>query len=204
MIQNTRAMQLIRRPAKVWHQIAETKEESFLVVVKHILPWLLVPVTFTVLGYGLIGKSYALESIHIYEKGWGLGLQYALIYLLSTLSALVAVSAVMSYLSPVFKAQPNFHGTLILMAYSWTPLFLASAITILPQWAGVQMIAIPFSLFLIRAGAHQLTGIRPASLSVYALTAATLAVTIFFILYFLLFEPLVLYIAGNQSQWTVA
>jgi len=204
MIQETRVFQLIRQPATVWRQIADAGEAPVVAIYRHILPWLLVPLIFTVAGYGLIGKSHTGEFIRLYEKGWGIGLQYSMIYLLSAVSTLVAVSAIMSYLSPVFKARRNFQGALLLMAYSWTPLFLASLVSIWPQWAWLQMIAIPYSAYLIRAGAHLMTGIRPASLSVYALTAVVIAVSIFFILYFLLFHPLLFSISGSQLQWSVA
>ncbi len=182
---------LLSQPEKEWQLISEKKQGVKALFIGYLMPLLLIPVAAIILGWGLVGETYSGELGFLYTKGWDIGIQNALIYVLRVLATLFLSAVIMGHIMPVFKVEIDFINTLRLLTYAWTPIFLTGIFLINPKWAWVQLPGVIYALVLLHYGAQPMTKVATPARTSFVVATSFVVVTVYAIAH-LVFSSVVL------------
>jgi len=159
-------------PGKVLRSIASQRAGIRLLLRKVLLPLLLIPATTALLGWALVGRSTSGEFFTLVEKGWGIGMEYGLVYYIAMLSTMLLSTLVLAKAAPAFRGAEDRDATFRLLVYAWVPAMLSGVFLIIPGLYWMQLPFVLYAFMLIRLGAGPVVNIPAASRTVYAITAA--------------------------------
>jgi len=126
----TRAINIMFSPKKEWRAIELETPNTTSILLGYVLPLALIPAIFIVLGYGLIGIKVPYWGSY---KSWQLGLSGGIVSFISTIVSVYLTSFIVDLLAPSFKVQKNFGKAMQLVAYSFTPMWVAGIFNIFPS-----------------------------------------------------------------------
>jgi hypothetical protein len=104
------------------------------------------------IGYGLIGFNFGL--FHYATTSWGI--YYALRVLVAAIVGVFVSALVIDTLAPSFGSEKNMGRSVQLVAYSYTPFWVASLLAIYPPLAIVALVAGIYGLYLLYIGMPKL------------------------------------------------
>ena len=126
-------------PKKEWDVIAAEEGSVSSVLTTYVLPLSLIGAAATLIGWGLIGKSYSFGFLGNYTvKGWDIGIKYAIISLVSVTVGYFITSFVVDALAPSFGSEKNLNKSAQFVGYSYTPSLIGAVLSIFPSvaWLG--------------------------------------------------------------------
>lgn len=139
-----RAKNIILTPKTEWPVIAGETPNVGQIITTYVLPLALIPAIGQILGYGLIGMGPMTTFT------WGIAMGF-----IGFIGAIVGVyvsAFVVDFLAPNFGSQKNFGRAIQLMAYSYTPAWVAGILYIIPFLGFLVLIASLYGLYLIYLG----------------------------------------------------
>lgn len=134
-----RVKNILVTPKKEWDVIAAEEGSVSSVLTTYVLPLSLIGAAATLIGWGLIGKSFSLGFLGNYTvKGWDIGIKYALISLVSVLASYLITTFVVDALAPSFGSEKNLNKSAQFVGYSYTPSLIGAVLGIFPSvaWLG--------------------------------------------------------------------
>lgn len=143
-----RAKDILVTPKTVWHTIAEENQNQLVILTTYLIPLALIPALASFIGYGLIGHN--VMGIHIGSVGFGL--RQAILSFISSLGGVYLSAWVISLLSPKFEQAKDFNRAFQLVSYSYTPIFVAGILLIIPSLSIVATLAGLYGLYLLYQG----------------------------------------------------
>jgi len=145
----TRAANIMFSPEKEWRAIEMETPKTSSIFFGYVFPLALIPAIFSILGYGLIGVSW----------GWGFkftswtwGIEIGLTSFITSIAGAYITALIVNTLAPSFKTQKNFGRAMQLVAYSFTPMWIAGVFNIFPAIAFIAFLAGIYGLYLLYAG----------------------------------------------------
>jgi len=146
-----RVINLLTKPKEEWTVIATEKPDAIQLIGGYALILALIPAIASLIGYGLIGIS-PFHSIT-------LGIKQGLMQLFSAVISVYVLSFVIDGLAPSFDSEKNIGKSMQLAVYSFTALWIAEILLILPAigWLGILAGGI-FSIYLLAIGLPALKG----------------------------------------------
>jgi hypothetical protein len=191
MLTKERILNLLRKPMIEWNSIANETNKPIEVFLRFFLPLLGVPIIALVFGYGLVGKTSNDGFLSFAIKGWHVGFQKSITYLISTPVALFVSAWVIDHMAPVFRSERNLDRTLILIMYSWTPVLLVGVFYFFPVMDFMFYPGIIAAFALLWFGLPVMKNTPPASKSVYFLMMVIVLVSLLAIFHQVIFTPLI-------------
>lgn len=143
-----RAKDILVTPKTAWHTIAEENQNQLVILTTYLIPLALIPALASFIGYGLIGHN--VMGIHIGSVGFGL--RQAILSFISSLGGVYLSAWVISLLSPKFEQAKDFNRAFQLVSYSYTPIFVAGILLIIPSLSIVATLAGLYGLYLLYQG----------------------------------------------------
>ena len=143
-----RAKDILVTPKTAWNTIAEENQNQLVILVTYLIPLALIPALASFIGYGLIGHN--VMGIHIGSVGFGL--RQAILSFISSLGGVYLSAWVISLLSPKFEQAKDFNRAFQLVSYSYTPIFVAGILLIIPSLSIVATLAGLYGLYLLYQG----------------------------------------------------
>jgi hypothetical protein len=171
-----RVKAIITTPGAEWPKIAADTNSPKDILIKYALPLMLIGPICSVLG-SLIAP-------------YGFGLSYylvtAVVGFLLGIAMLYALAAIANFLAPKFGGKEDYASAFELVAYSWTPVWLAGVLGLLigvaPAIALLIYVALAYGLYLFYLGAGQQMSIpkdkNGTYLAVYIVSAIILYIVI--------------------------
>ena len=144
-----RVKKLLVSPKTEWQTISEENDPHGKVLMSYVLILALIPAIAAFIGYGLIGSSVFGFRI---GGGIGFGLRQAIMQYLTMAGGVYVTAFVIDALATNFGAEKNFNKAFSLVAYSYTPMFVAGIFYILPSLSWLALIASLYSLYMLYIG----------------------------------------------------
>ncbi|MDR0874452.1 MAG: YIP1 family protein [Prevotellaceae bacterium] len=177
-----RAKQMLLSPKTEYQAIEQKDTPHTKVLTSYILPLLLIPALFAFIGYGLIGYSY--NGHHFSDAG--LGFRMAIVQIIVLLGGIYLSTFIINALADNFGATKNFNRTFSLVAYAYTPMFLAGIFNIHHSLWWLLFLVGLYGLYLLFVGLKPM--LKPAEDKADTYSIISLAVTV--VGYIVLFQIL--------------
>jgi len=147
-----RVKNILISPKKEWDVIATEEQSLSSVLTTYVIPLSLIGAAASLIGWGLIGKSYGGSFFSFTIKGWDIGIKYALISLVSVIVGFLVTTFVVDALAPSFGSEKNLNKSAQFVAYSYTPSLIAAVLNILPSLAIIASLAGLYGIYLMFLG----------------------------------------------------
>jgi len=139
-----RAKNIIMTPKTEWPVIAAEEPNATAILTGYVIPLALIPAVASIIGYGLIGQGF----MHSFTWGIALGVTS----FVSTVLGVYLTAFVVDFLAPNFGSQKNFGRAMQLVAYAYTPAWVAGVLNIVPALGVIGSLAGLYGLYLLYLG----------------------------------------------------
>jgi len=139
-----RAKNIVLSPKSEWPVIAVEPADPGGIIAGYVVPLALIPALATVLGVGLLGAGPI--------ASFGIGVAMGVVSLITSILGVLIGAFVVDVLAPTFGSEKDFGKSLQLVAYSWTPAWLAGILQIVPALGILAAIAGLYGVYLIYLG----------------------------------------------------
>jgi len=169
-----RAKNIIMTPKTEWPVIGAEEANAGQIVSGYVIPLALIPAVASILGYGLVGRGVMTSFT------WGIAM--GIITFVATVAAVYLTAFVVNFLAPNFGSQKNFGRAMQLVAYSYTPAWVAGIFYIVPVLGVLTFIAAIYGLYLLYLGVPHTMKTPPDKVVVYMVVSIIALIIVYFIL----------------------
>jgi len=142
------------KPQTEWEVIAEEDTPAAALYKGYVAPLAAIPAIAGFIGGSLIGRS--LPLIGSYRVPIVSGLVMSVFMFVMALVGVFVLSLIINYLAPSFGAQKSSSQALKVAVYSYTPVWVAGALQILPALGLLGVLAGFYGLYLLYLGLPRL------------------------------------------------
>jgi len=139
-----RAKNIMMTPKTEWPAIAGEEPVVGQIVSGYVIPLALIPAVASIIGYGLVGRGM--------YTSFTMGIAMAIVSFVAAVAGVYLTAFVVDYLAPNFGSQKNFGRSMQLVAYSYTPAWVAGILTIVPVLGVLVLIGSIYGLYLMYLG----------------------------------------------------
>ncbi len=178
-----RVKNIILKPKDEWLVIASEQPDTMKLIGGYALILALIPAVSTFIAYGLIGTS---EFMGVSDRSILKGLSEALKLLISTVAGVYLLAYVIDWLAPSFESEKNFGKSVQLSVYSYTAMWIAGILLIIPGIGFLTTIIGLYSIYLLAIGLPILKGVPQdkvvgyVALTIIAMIVITAVLTLIF------------------------
>ena len=151
-----RIKNIILKPKEEWPVIASEQPDTMKLIGGYALILALIPAVSTFIAYGLIGTS---EFMGVSDRSILKGLSEALKLLISTVAGVYLLAYVIDWLAPSFESEKNFGKSMQLAVYSYTAMWIAGILLIIPGVGLLSVLIGLYSIYLFAVGLPILKGV---------------------------------------------
>jgi len=169
-----RAKNIIMTPKTEWSVIAAEEPNVTQILTGYVIPLALIPAVASVIGYGVIGSGMGTSLT------WGIGM--GIISFVSTVLGVYLTAFVVDFLAPNFGSQKNFGRSMQLVAYAYTPAWVAGILNIVPAIGVIAALAGLYGLYLMYLGFPHTMKTPEDKVIVYLIVAIVALLVIYMIL----------------------
>ena len=169
-----RAKNIILTPKTEWTAIAAEEPNVGQIISGYVIPLALIPAIAAMLGYGLIGRGMA--------SSFTMGIAMAIIGFVVALGGVYLTAYVIDMLAPNFGSQKNFGRAMQLVAYSYTPAWVAGILNIIPVLGVLVLVASIYGLYLMYLGFPHTMKTPDEKVVVYMVVSIVVLVVVYFVL----------------------
>ena len=178
-----RVKNILVSPKKEWDVIATEQQSLSSVLTTYVLPLALLGATATLLGWGLIGKSYNLGFFGSYTvKGFDIGIKYAIISLVSVIVGYLVTAFVVDLLAPSFGSEKNLDKSGQLVGFGYTPSLIGAILSIFPSIAWLGSLFGLYAIYLLYLGLGPLKKTPDDKKVVYLIVTIVVLVAVYIVL----------------------
>jgi len=169
-----RAKNIIMTPKTEWPVIAAEEPNATAILTGYVIPLALIPSIASLIGYGVIGSGF------MHSFTWGIA--YAVISFVSSVLGVYVTAYVVDFLAPNFGSQKNFGRAMQVVAYSYTPAWVAGVLNIVPALGIIASLASIYGLYLMYLGLPHTMKTPQDKVVVYLVVTAVILIVVFMIL----------------------
>jgi hypothetical protein len=169
-----RAKNIIMTPKTEWTAIAAEEPNVGQIISGYVIPLALIPAIAAMLGYGLIGRGMA--------SSFTMGIAMAIIGFVVALGGVYLTAYVIDMLAPNFGSQKNFGRAMQLVAYSYTPAWVAGILNIIPVLGVLVLVASIYGLYLMYLGFPHTMKTPDEKVVVYMVVSIVVLIVVYFVL----------------------
>ena len=169
-----RAKNIILTPKTEWTAIAAEEPNVGQIISGYVIPLALIPAIAAMLGYGLIGRGMA--------SSFTMGIAMAIIGFVVALGGVYLTAYVIDMLAPNFGSQKNFGRAMQLVAYSYTPAWVAGILNIIPVLGVLVLVASIYGLYLMYLGFPHTMKTPDEKVVVYMVGSIVVLIVVYFVL----------------------
>jgi hypothetical protein len=186
-----RVRNMIFRPVAEWRVVGQEGIPTKTLFFQYVVPMALVPAIASFFGYGLVGA----DGIHFRVSGLFWGSAMAIDNFITSLAVFWFGSLIVNALSPGFGASRDGGRSARLMAYAYTPAWIAGLFYFVPSLQELVVLGL-YSVYLFYLGIPVLKPMPDDQRLSYAIVIAILVIIIRFLVG-LLIVNLIYFISGN-------
>jgi Yip1 domain. len=139
-----RAKNIILTPKNEWQVISGEEPDIKQIFTGYVLPLALIPVIAGIIGFTVIGRSG--------YRSFGMGFTTAIIQLVLAFVGVYITAFVVDLLAPNFGSEKNLGKAVQLVAYSFTPTWVAGVLFIVPALGVLVVLASLYGIYLLYLG----------------------------------------------------
>ncbi|MBN8675700.1 MAG: YIP1 family protein [Chitinophagales bacterium] len=178
-----RAKNIMLAPNKEWDVINGEEPNTPGIITGYVLPLAGAAAVASFIGYALVGFNV---GFGIRMKGFDWGLYHGVSALASGILTVFVAAFIIDALAPSFGSEKNMGRSVQLVAYSWTPGFVAGLAMILPSLAILSIVGIIYGLYLLYVGLPKLKKTPTDKLVGYFVVSLITIIVVYFVLGFVL------------------
>lgn len=191
-----RAWNILLSPNQEWHVIAGEKRSARSLLGRYVIPLALIPAIASFIGYGLVGANGILFRMS--GPYWGVSM--ALNSFITSLAVYGIGTSLVDRLAPGFGGKKDLGRSARLVAYSYTPAWIAGVFYALPGWQQGVVLGL-YSVYLFYLGVPALKAIPDDQRIAYTIVSAILLIIIRFLVGLLL-SDLIYSFASAPFIWS--
>ena len=185
-----RAKNMIVKPKLEWGVVASESPDVGGITMGYALPLILISAVASMIGYGLIGVPGLGRAAFSY------GIAQGVTGVIGGLLGLFIASGVMKILGPTFDSTDDFGRAFQLVAYSYTPIWVAGILMIVPPLGAIAgFVGLVYSIYLFYIGLPPVMGTPANRVVAYIVVAAIVMIVVTFVL-MLVLAPIIFGIFG--------
>jgi len=169
-----RAKGIIVTPKTEWLVVAAEEPNIRKIFAEYVLPLALIPAIALIIGLGLIGRGM------MSSFGWGIAT--GLIQFIAAFVGVYVSAFVVDFLAPKFASQKNIGRAVQLVAYSYTPVWVAGILYVIPFLGALVILAGIYGLYLMYLGLPQTMRTPPDKVIVYLIVSIIAMIVIYWII----------------------
>ena len=177
-----RAIAIITKPNDEWQVIKNETMSIADMFTKYAIILAAIPAIAGFIGYGLIGISVGFGTFRI---PLGRCLIWAIFMYALSLVGVYLTAFIMDALAPSFGSQKDMNRSLKVVVFSWTPVWIAGILYIIPSIAVIVWIASLYALFLLYIGMKSLKEPPQDKLMGYFIVTLVINVVVLFLVGFI-------------------
>jgi len=166
-----RVKKIILEPKTEWGVIAGEEPNVMQIMTGYVLPLALIPTIASIIGFGLIGRGGFISFSY--------GIASAIIQFLSAFVIVYIAAFVIDFLAPNFGSQKNLGRAVQLVAYSYTPAWVAGVFYIFPVLSWIVLLASLYSLYLLYLGLTPLMKTPQDKVVVYLVVSIIVLIVVY-------------------------
>ena len=170
-----RVQDILLRPKETWPVIKSEEMTIAGIYKSYTLILAAIPAAAHAIGLLFIGFSFI--GIR-YRASLGGALGNAMLLYCACLASLYMVALVINSVAPKFASRKNLTNAFKLVAYSWTPTWLAGILLLLPSLSWLVNLASLYGLYLLYHGLPILMETPKEKVTVYFLSAVALSIVL--------------------------
>lgn len=184
-----RVKDILLRPKETWPVVKSEGTTIGRIYKSYALILAAIPTVAQAIGLLLIGTSFI--GIR-YRASLDSALGEAILSYCVSLVALYIVALIINSLAPKFASRKNLTNAFKLVAYSWTPSWIAGVLLLIPSLASLAKLASLYGLYLLYLGLPVLMDTPREKVTLYFLSAVILSIILvgFIVSVVALFFPL--------------
>lgn len=145
-----RAKNIILSPKTEWQAVAAETTPDSQVIVGYVLPLAAVAAIAGFIGMSLVGMSMGMFGSVRVPIAWGFA--SAIYHLVMAIVMVYVLAFIIDALAPTFNAEKGLSRALKVAAYAYTPVWVASIVTILPMLGILVLLAAIYAIYLLYLG----------------------------------------------------
>ncbi len=169
-----RAKNIILQPKTEWGVIAGEEPNVGQIFTGYVLPLALIPAIASIIGWGLIGRGIL--------SSFSYGIAMGIIQLISAFVVVYIAAFVIDFLAPNFGSQKGLGRAVQLVAYSYTPAWVAGIFYIIPVIGWLAMLAGLYSLYLLYLGLTPIMKTPPDKAVGYLVVSIIVLLIVYFVI----------------------
>ncbi len=169
-----RAKNIILQPKTEWGVIAGEEPNVGQIFTGYVLPLALIPAIASIIGWGLIGRGIL--------SSFSYGIAMGIIQLISAFVVVYIAAFVIDFLAPNFGSQKGLGRAVQLVAYSYTPAWVAGIFYIIPVIEWLAMLASLYSLYLLYLGLTPIMKTPPDKAVGYLVVSIIVLLIVYFVI----------------------
>jgi hypothetical protein len=186
-----RVTQILFHPATGWRSIGAEKSTMRSVLVGYVLPMSLIPAVASFIGYGFVGANGVLFRV----SGLYWGTAMAIDSLITSFSVYLLGTWFVDRMAPGFGAKRELNRSAQLVAYAYTPAWLAGIFYLLPMLQELVVLGL-YSVYLFYLGIPVIKRMPDDQRIAFTISSAIVLIIIRFVVG-LLIVNIVYSISGN-------
>ena len=171
-----RAKNIIMTPKTEWPVIAGETPNIGQIITGYVVPLALIPLVATILG-GLLFEHY-MSAGYVIAMG--------VVTFVVVILAVFLAAFVIDFLAPNFGSEKNLGRSVQLVAYSYTPAWVAGILNIIPALGIIAALAGIYGIYLMYLGLPAMKNTPADKVVMYLVISIIVLLVIYFILAFIL------------------
>jgi len=173
-----RVKQILVSPKIEWLTIEAENEPHVKVFTNYVVPLALIPAIAAFIGYGLIG--YTVLGVHVGSISWGI--RSAIMQYILMLGGTYVTSFIINALAENFGARKDLNQAFSLVAFAYTPMFIAGICYILPSLSWIALFAGLYSLYLLYIGLQPMMKVSAEKQTTYFVISLIVLIVVWAVL----------------------
>ena len=174
-----RVKNVLVSPKTEWSAIEAENEPHAKVFTTYVVLLALIPAVASFIGYGLIGHSVFGVKVGG-TISWGL--RQAIVQYIAMICGVYVTAFVIDFLAENFGAKKDLNRAFSLVAYSYTPMFVAGVFYLLPSLAWLASLAGLYGLYLLYIGLQPMMKVSAEKQTTYFVVSLVVTILVSVIL----------------------
>ncbi|MDA3881568.1 MAG: Yip1 family protein [Prolixibacteraceae bacterium] len=174
-----RIKEVLLNPGEAWKVIRKDEGVVSDILKQYVLPLAAIPALASLIGYWLIGIKVPLWGRY---SSFEWGLSQAITSYVSLVAGVLITGWVISYLASRFNAKVTLGNAVKMVAYSYTPVFVAGIFYLVPSLAIIAGLAGLYSLYILYLGFEPITNVPKEKRTAYFVVSILVLILVYFLL----------------------
>jgi uncharacterized Zn finger protein (UPF0148 family) len=176
-----RAINIMFKPRQEWEVVAQEKPRIPMIILGYALIFSIIPIIALMIDNSFFGRLGI--GFHFSIVGTIYGFFHGILFAVASLTSIIVGAVIINSIAPGFKTEKNLGRAIQLTAYSFTPMFFAAALYLIPYMSFMVILVGLYGIFLVLMGQPVIMKTPKNTQVGYFFTTIGIVYAIFFTVY---------------------